>query len=328
MNEKLARVHMGHGGIMVNYHCTAACRHCLYACSPKRERHYISQEATQEICELLIMGGCRSVHIGGGEPFWDFDGLLDMLYIVREAGVTVEYVETNAFWVVDEGKITSYLRELHKAGVDTLCISLDPFHAEYVPVERPLLLAKMCERLGMGYFLWQQKFLRMLSRLDTSKIHTREELEIAISPRYIPETAQGYGMRLGGRALNIEQEYAQRKPIHEVLDSSPCRRLLSGDHFHADLYANFIPPGCTGIAIPLEEAVAGIPDGKYPVFEALLHEGVAGLNDYAKTLGFIPDPEGYTSGCALCFHIRHWLSVNAQHDELDAKHYEASLTYY
>ena len=115
---------------MANYKCTAACRHCLYACSPERSGGYISKAAAEEISGLLREGGCRSVHIGGGEPFLDFDGLITLVQIVTNAGIAVEYVETNAFWATDEHLIEQHLQALLRAGAHTLCISLDPFHAE------------------------------------------------------------------------------------------------------------------------------------------------------------------------------------------------------
>ena len=64
---------LNHGGLMVNYQCNAACRHCLYSCSPARNPGYVNESSAEEICRLLYKGGCRSVHIGGGEPFLDFE---------------------------------------------------------------------------------------------------------------------------------------------------------------------------------------------------------------------------------------------------------------
>jgi len=322
---KLQRLH--HGGIMANYQCNAACRHCLYACSPDRDSDYISKEAAEEICGLLVKGGCRSVHIGGGEPFLDFDGLINLLETARKTGIRVEYIETNGFWAENEGKAEKYLHALTRAGADTLCISLDPFHAEYVPFVLPLRLAEICNRNHFGYFLWQERFLQSMARVTPTKAHSRAALEEQISSSYIIDIARRYGVNMGGRAVNIEKEYVKPTPTHDLLDGSPCRKLLSTDHFHVDLYGNFIPPGCTGIAIPLKEAVEGIPEGKYPAFEALLSGGVAGLLKFAKEKGFVPEDE-YTSSCALCFNIRRWLSENADCPELDRSHYEASLTYY
>jgi len=314
-----------HGGIMANYRCTAACRHCLYSCSPTRTDGYINEETAKIVCELLRIGGCRSIHIGGGEPFLDFDGLLTIVRTVTRSGIRVEYIETNAFWAEDSDRTERYLRDLAQSGADTLCISLDPFHVEYVPVALPLSLAGSCQRIGFGFFLWQDKYLGIMSQLDKRKTYNRTELEELISPGYICETSRSYGLHMGGRAINIETECSTLRPVDEIINDLPCRGLLSGNHFHVDMYGRYIPPGCTGIAIPLDEAVHGISEGNYTVFESLLHGGTAALIQYAKELGFVPDPRGYTSRCALCIFIRSWLSENTSHAELDREHYIESV---
>ena len=197
-----------HGGVMVNYQCGAACRHCLYSCSPTRRNGYVDEETARKICALLVKGGCRSVHIGGGEPFLDFEGLLMMIRKLRKARVTVEYIETNAFWAAEPcgsgiKRARETIERLLKEGADTLCISVDPFHAEYVPWGAPLALAELCDRSGMGYFLWKREFLPALSRLDSSKPHSRPDMEKVISRDYIRNTASLYGIGYGGRAVNI-----------------------------------------------------------------------------------------------------------------------------
>ena len=327
---------MRHGGIMANYKCTAACRHCMYASSPDWTDGYmtrspdgcVTNSEADKLCHLLREAGCRSVHIGGGEPFLDFEGLLALVRVLTGAGVSVEYIETNAFWAADRPRAEKWLRELGRAGADTLCISLDPFHAEYVPIELTLILAETCRDVGFGYFLWQDRFLRMMKGLDRGRTHSREELEAKISPRYILETARSYGIGYGGRAVGIDAEYSRHAPADTVTETKPCYRLLSGGHFHIDMYCRYIPPGCTGIVIPLEEAVRGIPQGKYPVLEALLSGGSAGLLRYARSLGFEADEGGYASGCNLCFHIRRWLCENAPSPELDPEHYRESMKFW
>ena len=328
VKQMLTTERLMHGGVMANYRCTAACRHCLYACSPERTDGYITEETAGEVAELLRSAGCRSVHIGGGEPFLDFDGLIKLVRILTETGIRVEYIETNAYWAPDSKKCEKYLRELQRAGADALCISVDPFHAEYIPVELPLSLAGMCQRTGYGFFLWQDRYLSVMSRLDRSKLYARDDMEKLISPRYLLETAKSYGIHYGGRAVCIEAEYLPCKPVSAVINNKPCRSLVSGGHFHVDMYGRYIPPGCTGIAIPLNEAVNCIPEGKYPVYEALLSGGVKNLLEYAAARGFTANEDGYPSGCNLCFFIRHWLCENAPSPELDHEHYIEAMKYY
>jgi len=320
---KLGQLH--HGGIMPNYQCSAACRHCLYACSPDYDDAYMTQAAMDEVCGTLREGGCRSVHIGGGEPFLHFDGLLSLLQTAKKHGITVDYIETNASWHMDDAATQKRLQALARAGADTLCISVDPYHAEYIPYARPLALADLCRREGFGYFLWQERFLSMLTQLDLHKVHSRAAME-AVIPNYIWRTAQMYGLKMGGRAICIEAEYVPHKPLAACLSTQPCHRLLSTDHFHVDYHGSFIPPGCTGIVLPLADAIRGIPSGRYPAFEALLTGGVTALLAYANEKGFTAAVEGYPSACALCFHIRSYLANT--HAEFNARHYEQALRYY
>ena len=179
----------------------------------------------------------------------------------------------------------------------------------------------------MGCFLWKQEFVRPLAALSPTEAHSRAELEKALGADYIGKTARSYGIHFGGRALNIEEEYGGRRPLAELSGGEPCENLLSGGHFHVDLEGYFIPPGCTGLRLPLGELVRGIPGGKYPVFEALYHRGLAGLLSLAREAGFTEDPQGYASKCALCFHARRHLS-QGDYAELDKAHYEESLKYY
>lgn len=322
------RMPLAHGGIMANYRCTAACRHCLYASAPNRSAGYIDEPTAKTVCGLLRAGGCRSVHIGGGEPFLDFEGLLVLAQTVQDAGLSLDYIETNAFWAADEERAKSWLRRLAAAGGHTLCISTDPFHAEYVPPDLPLRLAGLCDEVGMGYFLWQREYVRTLSRLQGGRAYSRKALEETLGGRYVLQTAQGYGVTYGGRALNIEEEYCKRRPLTALLDSSPCTSLTSSGHFHVDLYGRFIPPSCTGVAIPLQEVMEGIPEGRYPAVEALAGGGVAALWQYAGKKGFVPDEAGYTSGCGACIAMRAWLAEHAAEPGLDAEHYAASREYY
>ena len=42
-----------HRGLIVNYNCNAACRHCMVASSPERSDDYLSPEVAERICKLL-----------------------------------------------------------------------------------------------------------------------------------------------------------------------------------------------------------------------------------------------------------------------------------
>jgi hypothetical protein len=322
----LTPIRLIHGGVMVNYRCNAACRHCLYSCSPTRLAGYMDAETARNISALLVKGRIGSVHIGGGEPFLNFDGLLAVIHELHDAGIRIDYIETNAFWAQDKNA-QAMLKTLGKESIHTLCISIDPFHAEYVPYGHPLKLAGLCRENGMDCFLWKESFLSSLTGMDPKKPHKRQEIEQSLSKNYIAETAQLYGISLGGRAVNIEEEYGRLCPIEELLEENPCRSLTNTGHFHVDLQGFFIPPKCTGIRLPLAEVVEGLDEETYPAFSALYHQGLAALFALAKRQGFTVRDAGYPSACNICFHIRAFLADKG-YPELDADHYRESLEYY
>lgn len=300
-----------YSGIMTNYNCSAACRHCMFCSSPQAGKDFITPETARRIAQTLKSAGVSSMHIGGGEPFLNFEALCTLLSELQQAGVGVDYIETNAFWCRDMEEIRRKLRRIRSLGVDTVMASVDPFHIEFVPLERPIRLVQALREEGMDYFVWQDRFLERLLPLDLSQTHTREELSALLGDNYIEETAREYGIGVNGRALAIARRLYASRPADDLADEDPCTGLLSGQHCHVDLYGQVIPSGCPGISIEMDDFFAGrLPAEKYPAAYRLYTGGVRALLDYARGLGFEPDPAGYPTKCSLCCAIRIWLSRN------------------
>jgi len=121
------------GGLITNYFCTSSCKHCLYNCNPQWEKRYIDPIAAEKSLKTLRMLGCRSVHIGGGEPLLRPEKLAAVLEIADALGVSAEYVETNSSWFKELDSATARLRRLHNQGLNTLLVSISPFHNELIP---------------------------------------------------------------------------------------------------------------------------------------------------------------------------------------------------
>jgi len=288
----------------------------------------MNADTAKRICKVLKEKDLHSLHIGGGEAFLNFNGLLKVIEAVNESEISIEYVETNGFWVSDEKKTEQYLRSLKENGVDRLLISLDAFHAEYIPVGYPLHLADVCKNFGIKPIVWRKEFEDKINNFDKEKIHSRNELEKLLSPNYILEYSLAYQLQFNGRAINIEKEYYPSRPLSEIVaNSKPCYDIRRTDGVHVDLHGNYLMSWCAVIAIPIEEAVRGLPKDKYPIIEILLSEGVGGLLKYAENQGFQPN-DGYTSHCALCFHIRHWLSETGKYPELYPEYFREALAFY
>ena len=316
-----------YSGIITNYVCTAACRHCMFASSYALPKEYISRETAEKLARLLRKSGTYSVHIGGGEPFMNFGALTTLITCLNEQGIGVDYIETNAFWCKDEKFTRDRLMQLRALGVETVMVSVDPFHIEYVPLERPILLCRLLRECGFDYFVWKERYLRMLSKLDRTRTYSHEELKALLGDDYVMETAREYGVGMNGRALRMAEAIYSRRPAEYWLTSKPCDSIGDAGHCHLDLYGNIVPPGCPGLSAEAEDYLnEDFPISRYPVLGRLASGGTEALFDYAKEKGFIPDLKGYPTRCSLCFAMRAFLLEKAPSADLSPKCFYQGMT--
>ena len=173
------------GGLITNYFCTSSCKHCLYNCSPQWEKRYIDPVAAEKSLKKVPRLGCRSVHIGGGEPLLRPDKLTTVLEIADDLGVSVDYVETNSSWFKDPDSATDLLLRLRKHGLNTLLISISPFHNESIPFFKVKGVIEAGQRAGVGIFPWVTDFVSDLSQFDPGQTHSLEEYYQIFSRDYL-----------------------------------------------------------------------------------------------------------------------------------------------
>ena len=243
-------------GIIVTYKCSAACLHCCYSSSPKRSGDYMSRETADKIFALLKKTGCHSVHIGGGEPFMDFEKLIEVCKSAMKHKISIDYIETNASWFTNEIMVTEKLKKLLDAGINCLLISLDPFHNEFISYEKINNLIKCCERNGMATFVWQSRFERVIRQLEEGETHSLDEYTENFGSDFIETIAESYGLHFNGRALRILDNNSVKYPKymyeHFLLNENKCaEKITSLNHFHVDLNGDFIPPSCNGFRASL-----------------------------------------------------------------------------
>lgn len=263
----------------------------------------MARKALRKVREL----GCSSVHIGGGEPFLNIEALCGILDTTRECGVLLEYVETNCFWARSIETAVTTLEPLRDHGLQTILVSIDPFHSASVPLCRVENAIAACDRIGMRSFPWQTEFIQEIRRLGTETTHSMSEYETVFGTGYALDVIRRYGMTFGGRV--VETCYG-RLPRHEadavINMGAPCSRLVETGHFHIDPHGFYIPGLCTGLAIRLEDI--SMPGESYPILNLLYGGGIAALYNWAcSEHGFEANKSGYMNACHICLDIRSFL---------------------
>jgi hypothetical protein len=318
------------GGIITNYSCTSRCGHCLYGSSPGWEKAYIDEETFKGNVAKIKSLGCHSVHIGGGEPFLNPERLEALLQAASELGIGVEYVETNSSWFKDPESARATLSALKRRGLSTLLVSMSPFHNEYIPFFKVKEVIKACRDCGIGVFPWISDFYDEIDAFDDTVPHRMDEYRSRFGDDYLRRLPTRYWIHPGGRSLATYAHVLARIPLGEMLASCAggCPELLDVTHFHLDLFSNYIPGLCSGMAIEREDLGRPLSPAEYPLLTTLFRSGIKGLLDHATIdFGFKPE-SGYTSKCHLCFHIRRYLVSECHHESRELQprqHYEESL---
>ena len=313
------------GGLITNYSCSSRCRHCLYRSGPRWPRHYMDRATALENLRTARALGCRAVHVGGGEPFLNPEGLLAVLDAAREAGVRVEYVETNSSWYRDHRRACALLERILERGVDTLLVSISPLHNEHIPFARVQGVIRACRDVGMGVFPWIAEFAPEVGRLDPDRPHPLEEYEKVYGPGYLRRLPDRYWVVPGGRALETFGPFRPPILLELLKASGGCSELARTDHFHLDLYGNYVPGLCAGLSVRRGDLGNPLDPERYPVITALYAGGVGALVDWAAhRFGYRPAQDAYPWKCTLCHEVRRFLVVErglSTHELQPAGHY-------
>ena len=167
----------------------------------------------------------------------------------------IDYIETNSAWFVDTAQAIALLGELKASGVHTLLVSISPFHNAHIPYTRVKGVIDACRQAGLNVFPWVNAFVRDLTRLDETKPHPMQDFESGpLDPITSDAFPIGTGFIWGGRALTTFRDvYASHDARHILANSPPsCAQALSDtSHFHIDLYGNYIPGLCAGLAFSM-----------------------------------------------------------------------------
>ena len=232
-------------GLLPTDWCSARCRHCYVQAGPEGARWMTVEAAAGHLAALARLGvEADEVHIGGGEPFGDFDRLLAIVRAARDAGLAgVGYVETNGYWATSEKVVRERLTALAAAGMRQISLSADPYHQEFVPPECvQLLYATAREVLGPGGVRVRRwKWLREARNVAAMTDAERTAL--------LTEFLRRYPERMSGRAADELAPLAPRV-APDALPADGCRAaILESGHVHVDPDGWVYPGTCAGLVL-------------------------------------------------------------------------------
>lgn len=139
-------------GLLLTYHCQAACAHCILRAGPQRRERVSLEDARRWIREIASYrdGHVIVLSLTGGEPFSDLDHLRSVMELATDASLHLSVV-TNGFWGVSRQRARNVLESLPRIGF--LSISTDVYHQSFVPFERVENVIHACKDRGVPYYI-------------------------------------------------------------------------------------------------------------------------------------------------------------------------------
>lgn len=150
--------------LVLTARCNAACAHCSTGCGPEHTEH-LGREQLFSLMAQAAEGAHAPMRFAltGGEPFLDYELLLDLAREARRLGGDVTCV-TNAYWATSAERAHALLAGAQAAGLNILAVSTSRFHQRFVRRERVERALGAARALGMDVTL---KYVRSASDVVT-----------------------------------------------------------------------------------------------------------------------------------------------------------------
>jgi hypothetical protein len=295
-------------GLLLTYRCNAACEFCYYHCTPQKGG-LMPVETCMTAWRSLrhLAGDAAKIHLTGGEPFLHWDHLVDVLAEGKRQNLgPVDLVETNGFWAAGEALVRDHLQTLIDLGVRRLKVSVDPFHQEYVDIQRVRLLATIAKEVfGPERVLvrWREHLSDCGSQAERDKAYV--------------EAYRAHPFRFTGRAAGRLASLLASQPAEALANANCLGDFLGAKGIHIDPYGNVFSGTCSGIILgnvsetPLEDIWKRFSPQQSAFIRILCEKGPRGLLEQAESLGY-ERLQAYADKCHLCTHVRQFLFEKGQ----------------
>lgn len=129
--------------------CDIVCHDCLFSSGPNTSGKLEFATLAAAISEAVACCDLRTVSMSGGEPFLYPEYVYRLAAHVISLGCTFRVV-TNANFATSLDVAIGVLAPLKKLGAESIYVSWDRFHSQFVPAERIRHAIQACRTLGLN----------------------------------------------------------------------------------------------------------------------------------------------------------------------------------
>jgi len=294
----------------VTYLCNAKCRHCYSIQKEERFPKHIDKSLAIEIVRKIGRKyNPESIMTFGGEPLLFPEIVYAIHKEAMDVGIPRREIITNGYWSKDFKKIEEIAEKLLLSGVNDVCISVDVFHQEQIPLDIVRKAAESCLQVGIKDIAWNPCWI--ISE-DNDNQYNQKTKAILKELEDLPvRKSEGNVMEPDGLALVHLKKFL---PPKEKIPAGKCGDMPYTDPLDSIKGICIEPDGevavCNDFYIgnasktDIINLIENYDPFKVPEMKAIIENGMEGLINWARTKGVEPDPEGYYSICQMCVDIR------------------------
>ena len=119
---------------VVTMACSGRCKHCSQGSHISNE-HIDADIAEQAIYDICSHYNIDSLMTFGGEPLLYPETVCKIHFAARKMNIAQRELITNGYFSKDVNRIKEVAHMLAQSGVNGICLSIDAFHQETIPLE-------------------------------------------------------------------------------------------------------------------------------------------------------------------------------------------------
>lgn len=245
----------------------------------------------------------------GGEPLLFPEIVCAIHSEAARACIPERELITNGYLSENYEETIRITKELERAGVNTVIISVDAFHQEHIPIDHVRNIARACLFVGIEHVQLNPCWVVSENSNNRFNEKTRDILKVLEDiPVEITEgnVLEPYGFALHNLKeffpprINTPQGSCGDMPYTDPLDSVTCI-CVEPDGKIAVCNELYIGNASDENII---ELIENYDPYRNPVSEAIVRNGMQGLVRYAESKGIELNQKGYYSICQMCTDIR------------------------
>lgn len=285
--------------------CTSRCRHCSVGNKLNINKSSIDKEkAISIVTELSKHYSIESVMTFGGEPLVYADTVCAIHRTAKACGIPKKQIITNGYFSKDDSKIIAVAKALKNSGVNSILLSVDAFHKEYIPQEQVYKFAKTLCAEGIDEFKLHPAWV--VDRQHDNNYNKETEACLDNFTKLGIPISSGNNILPTGNAAIYLSDFYEKKPIDIGMKCGEAPYTTKLD----DIQAISVNPNgdivvcCFVIGNIYCESITQIINRynpyENPLMSALINGGISALMKLAEVNDVTIDLSQYYSVCSVC----------------------------